>query len=153
MSFGHGDRPGKIAREVAAAFYAGKKCKRSNCRTDGETYWLFDNAIAKRIKDDDIAAAVAANLLGQSTKRLVEYTWAGWLTDTTERHLKALGVPGVWKGRDSKRDPHPPTICDKPVSSTEWYTLEEAAQLPMYVPPQKPRRGQPLVNLTKPLFA
>ena len=149
MTWG-GNHGGKGAREVAAAFYAGRKLTRGNCRTDGRTYWLFDNAIARRVPPEDVAAVVADKLGNGEAPRLLEFSWAGFPTQTTEAHLEALGVPGVWKGTSNKREPRKPEICGRPVDSSRWYTLEEAAALPVYVKPSRPRR---FVNVTRPLFA
>lgn len=151
MAWG-GNHGGKGAREVAAAFYAGRKLTRGNCRTDGKTYWLFDHPIARRVPPEDVAEVVADQLVNGDAPRLLEFSWAGYPTQTTEAHLEALGVPSVWKGSDSKREPRKPEICGKPVDPNRWYTLEEAAALPAYEPP--PRRPHTrFVNLTKPLFA
>lgn len=150
MAWG-GNHGGKGAREVAAAFYKGRRLTRGNCRTDGRTYWLFDKAIARRVPPEDVPMAVAEALTGEHTARLLEFSWAGHATKTTEAHLDALGVR-AWKGSESRRHPRPPEINGKPVDSRTWYTLEELADMPVYVEPPR-RKLTRFVNLTAPLFA
>lgn len=149
MSWGGGS--GKGAGEVAAAFYAGKSRKRGNCETDGRTYWLHGHAIAKRIPPEDIPAAVVRRLRGGDPGKRLEFSWADYCTQTTARHLYALGVPGAWKGSESQRNPRAPELFGKPVSSYGWYTAEDAVNIPEYVkPPTRPRIQ--FINLTMPLF-
>lgn len=145
-----GNHGGKGAREVAAAFYAGRRLTRGNAKTDGRTYWLFDKAIARRESTDDIPALVAKKLVSGRALRVLEFTWAGWPTPTTEAHLTALGVPGVWKGSESQRRPRKPELCGKPVDPSTWYTYGELDSLPQYVPPPR-RKITRFVNLTMPL--
>ena len=150
MSWGFGyacNSGGKGAREVAEAFYAGKKRTRGNAHTDGRTYFLFDHPIARRTPVEEIPEMVAEKLLGNNPPRLLEFSWAGYATSTTEAHLKALGVPGAWKGTWNQREPRKPEICGRPVDCSRWYTLEEAAALPKYEPPPKQKRTE-FVNLT-----
>lgn len=150
MSWGGGNNKG--AREVAAAFYAGKARKRGNCWTDGRTYFLYNHPIARRLHEDDVVKMVQARLMNEHYQRPgPEFTWAGWCTQTTARHLDALGVPNAHPGSSSQHDPRPPTICGKPVDDTAWYTLAEAVALPEYVPPPK-RKRTVFVNITEPLF-
>lgn len=59
MGWGFGPGVPQSARDVAAAFHAGRKCNRTNCVTDGETYWLEGNAIARRVRPEDELAEVA----------------------------------------------------------------------------------------------
>lgn len=151
MAWGGYQGGGKGAREVAAAFYAGRRLRRGNARTDGRTYWLFDNAIARRVPEDDILETVTRQLTHGDAPRLLEFSWAGWCTPTTESHLDALGVPMAWKGSENTREPRQPEICGKPVDPHGWYTLEEAAALPAYEQPTK-RKQTRFVNMTLPLF-
>lgn len=146
-----GNHGGKGAREVAAAFYAGRRLTRGNAKTDGRTYWLFDKPIARRVHEDDAAEMVAKALTGQDHPRMLEFTWAGWPTKTTEAHLDALGVY-AWKGTENKREPRKPEMCGKPVDDSTWYTLDELRTMPAYVaPPKRPQVR--FINLTRPLFA
>lgn len=61
-------------QQVAEAFIAGKAAKCHNAKTDGQTYWLHGNAIAK-IEDD---------------KGGVALDWCGWYTPTTASHMNAI---------------------------------------------------------------
>jgi hypothetical protein len=151
MSWGGGNNKG--ASKVAAAFYQGRKLMIGNARTDGVTYWLFDNAIARRTPNYDVSLAVAAKLLGERDIHDVEFSWAGYCTQTTQRHLDALGVPGTWRGTENQREPREPEICGKPVNRRGWYTLRKAAELPAYSQPPKKPRAERFVNLSAPLFA
>lgn len=152
MAWG-GNHGGKGAREVAAAFYEGRTLKRGNARTDGRTYWLFDHPIARRVPPEDLVEVVTRKLTTGEGPRLLEFSWAGWATATTQAHLDALGVPLAWKGSESQREPRKPELCGKPVDASAWYTLEQAATRPAYVrPPRKSRKPQS-VNLTQPMFA
>ena len=147
--FGRGNRAPDTARAVAKAFYAGKKCKRGNCETDGNTYWLYGNAIARRIKDEDIPAAVATAICGGNPGRVLEYSFAGWCKSTTVRHLNALGVRASVARSES-------FINGNPCFSRVWYTPQMIAELlPAPPPPPKPPRGvnAKFVQMTEPLFA
>ena len=142
---GWGNHTPQTAKDVAAAFYAGRPCKRGNCETDGETYWLFDNAIARRT---DTALVVARLLLNkpEGPKYPLEFSFAGWPTSTTVRHLRALGV-------DASIRHGQPLICDRAVARNTWYSKREIDHLleePKYEEP-RPSRSQ-FVNLTLPLF-
>lgn len=147
-----GNSGGKGAREVAAAFYEGRKLRRGNACTDGRTYWLFDHPIARRVPPDDIPEIVAQALEGKDTQRLLEFSWAGWATPTTEAHLEALGLR-AWKGSENQREPRKPELNCKPVEVSCWYTLEELAAMPVYVAVPKKPRAAPSINHTLPLFA
>lgn len=143
---GWGNRVPQTAKDVAAAFYAGRPCKRGNCETDGETYWLFGNAIARRT---DVAIHVARLLLNEQVgqKYPLEFSFAGWPTSTTVRHLQALGVDASLRRGQS-------LIHDRPVALSAWYGEREIAELlqqPVYEEP-RPTRSK-FVNLTLPLFA
>lgn len=106
-------------RAVAEAFYAGRRLKRGNCHTNGSTYYLFDNAIAHRIQEEDIPKAIAHNLLGVGRpRRLLEYSWAGWIKNTTQAHLHALGVFAYRSDGN--------TYLNKAkVDASQWYTPDE----------------------------
>lgn len=58
-AYGWGNHIPEVATAVAKAFYAGRSRKGGNCRTDGTTYFLYDNAIARRIDDKDLPFFVA----------------------------------------------------------------------------------------------
>ncbi len=136
--------PGPGAQAVAKAFYEGYKLKRGNCETDGATYWLFGHAIARRIPDHLLPDAVERTLAGGTWPcRLLEYSWAGWPTNTATAHLKALGVRAHRSGG--------PCFNGVPVDPCRWYSPEEIAVLK---PPVKAKaKATKFVNLTADLFA
>lgn len=65
--------------QVAEAFIKGQRAQSHNSKTDGQTYWLHDNNIARK----GAGGSVIIN-------------WCGWYTPTTANHLnsiaKAYGV-------------------------------------------------------------
>jgi hypothetical protein len=156
MTYGWGNGHGapEIAKRVARAFYKGRKAgKEGYCHTDGTTYWLFGNAIARRVPDAEIPDNIYAALMGQRSRRPLEFTWAGWPTPTTARHLSALGVNAVVRGR--KRPEL--YLNGKPCYANIWYSPEDIEHLPEEQP--KPPRPHPLipppvlfVDLTPDLF-
>lgn len=98
-----------------------------------------------------VAPAVAKRMTGKDTIRPLEFTWAGWPTKTTARHLSALGLrancygikePVCWL--QGKRLP--------PGGESRWWTLKELEELVSYEPPPKPRREPRFINLTGDLF-
>jgi hypothetical protein len=150
-SYGWGNHTPSTGREVAAAFFAGRKRKRSNCETDGREYKLFGNVIARRIPPEELSEVVADRIVGKNTIRPLEFTWADWPTKTTARHLSALGLrancygikePVCWL--QGKRLP--------PGGESRWWTLKELEELVSYEPPPKPRREPRFINLTGDLF-
>jgi hypothetical protein len=66
-------------KQVAQAFAAGKKLSVGNASTDGETYQLFGNTIARRVNGSVII------------------DWCGWYSVSTARHINnianAIGSP------------------------------------------------------------
>ena len=150
---GWGNHVPETAKTVARAFYAGQKCRRGNCRTDGEDYVLEDTIIARRIPEDMIPLYVMRALSGKRMphdRRPLEFQWGGWPTYMTARHLKALGVKAeVYHG-----EPH---FNDVVVKLHTWYTPEEISlleRLPEPVPWLNPVRvrKERFVNLTGELF-
>ena len=137
----------ETARLVAKAFYAGRERKRSNCYTDGETYWLFGHAIARRT---DVPKRVAYLLehdgKGSPPSYPLSFRFAGYPTPTTCRHLRALGVEADLIRR---RDDRIALISGKEVEWFTWYTKDEIDELDPYVPPVKRPK---FVNLTMELF-
>lgn len=84
---------GVTHREFAEAFHAGRSRRNSYIAVvDGE-YRIWGHAIARRISDEDypdhIAWALESNL---NAREQLEFSFAGYLTDSTIRHLNALGV-------------------------------------------------------------
>lgn len=131
-AYGWGNHVPEIAKTVAKAFYAGRSRKGGNCRTDGTTYFLYDNAIARRIDNKDLPFFVAQRLEGKVVRRPLEFSWAGWFTTTTARHLSALGVNASVSGRYAFFDGK----CIDPSHSDEWFTLEEIEHMPPWVDPE-----------------
>lgn len=81
----------KGAEEVAKAFWDGRKLKRGNARTDGKFYYLFDNAIVSSGPPNE-AEAVRGRLLGRLVGSEWYFTFAGWVTQSTLRHI-SVAVP------------------------------------------------------------
>lgn len=142
---GWGNHVPQTAKDVAAAFYAGRECRRSGCETDGETYYLCGHAIARRT---DIPKRVAMTLINQRLPAAypLQFSFAGWSTSTTVRHLLALGVPAsISRGQA--------LIHGVAVDSHCWYLkleIDQLADQPKYDP--RPKREPRFVNLTLPLF-
>lgn len=152
-----GTSPPETAQTVAKAFFAGKKRKRGNCRTDGRTYYLFGVPIARRIPEADYIDVITHALeTGQLPPPKLQFSWNGWPTRTTSRHLRALGVNASVQGLknpriffDGKRLP--------PDKESAWWSLEEIANMQSYEEPPPPPRPRTLpreefVNFTLDLF-
>lgn len=147
-----------MSREVVEAFYAGRKRTRGNARTDGRTYWLFGNAIAQRVPPEDVPEVIAESLVsGRKAPPLLAYSFAGWATQTTARHLCALGVIA----RVNKDGTF---VNGAKVDASAWY---EPAELEALARQQKieaerleaekqarraARQGREFVQMTKELF-
>ena len=143
-----GNRPGQAARDVAKAFYEGRTLNRSSCSTDGETYFVYGDPIARRIKSEDIPRAVEHTLNGGNWgRRELEFRFT-YANKQIARHLCGLGIDATYYGRHEG-----PRVGDKPVDTERWYTKAEFAALkpaPVSVPrTQKPK----FVNMTMELFA
>jgi hypothetical protein len=138
------------AQTVAKAFYEGRACKRGNCETDGTAYRLFGNVIARRNPNWSIDKAVAAKLLDEPFAARLEFTWCGYVTDTTARHLNALGCAAQ---RSRNYDDKPATMFGREVHPGLWYTPEELRERPEWTPAPKKQRAPRFVNMTAPLFA
>lgn len=145
--FGYHYRVPQAAKDVAKAFYAGRSCKRTNCETDGRNYFLEGNIIARRVPEEEQAAEAAMALLGQDYRRPLEFSFAGWPTEMTCRHLIALGVQarietqrqygprgGVLRGMGLKV----PLMNGVKVAAGLWYSPEELKAMPRWqeIPPQ-----------------
>lgn len=140
MYYGHYDRVPESAKTVAKAFYAGRACKRSNCETDGETYWLKGNEIARRI---DAPKRIARKLSGEFSPNdrwdfpTVAISWAGWYTWITARHLRALGFEATPPHKGSGA---PALINGRYARKGEmigWMTAEQIATWPRWFVIQK----------------
>lgn len=149
---GWGNHAPETARTVAKAFYEGKARVRGNCRTDGDTYYLENSSIARRIKPDDIPIYVAKKIEGYTTvRRPLEFSFNGWPTKMTARHLSALGIKAEVIGIKEPKC----YLNGKPCDPRKWYTKEEIEMLPKEVPkvPRVRRAPERYVELTLPLFA
>jgi hypothetical protein len=129
------------AREVARAFREGRCLTKGNARTDGTTYYLFDNPIARK-GPADAALQVKARLLDDDTQ-LLHLSWAGWPTKSTERHLNVVCAEFGRLGRawckNARKDPRPMWItkgweipndpaAEKVVADPHrWYPITELA--------------------------
>jgi hypothetical protein len=141
-----GSSASQSAIDVAAAFYEGRKLKRSSCETDGETYWYSKAPIARRIKPEDLPRAMERTLAGGKwVCRPLEFRFF-YEDRATARHLKALGLDATYNGKHKG-----PRVNGNPIVTERWYTPAEIATLkPAPPPPPKPTK---FVNLTLPLFA
>lgn len=74
---------------VARQFAAGKPARRKSAHTDGKIYWLHGNEIARQ--------------MGEPGK--MEFSWAGWYTPTTERHLNTI-LKQVAPGKSVQKSQH-----------------------------------------------
>lgn len=157
MSWGDswGDSPSEAAKRCAKAFYAGKTFERGNVYTCGSYYKLFGYAIAERIKPEDVPQIVAWKMEGRIVhRRLLAFRWpADDRIKTIARSFRALGLVDVDEGNNSMRYHRPPTIGGKKITVNEWFTHEDLAAAPIWIPPPKPRwQREPFVNLTMELF-
>jgi hypothetical protein len=140
--FGHHYRVPQAARDVAEAFYAGKKRTRTNCLTDGQNYKLEGTTIASRVRDEDITENIANALLGRVYRNPLEFSFNGWATQMTCRHLRALGLDceiageivygtrGGVAGRVER-----PLMLGRAVDPNRWYTKEQLLEMPEWVQP------------------
>lgn len=150
MGFGYGgsDRAPETARTVAKAFYTGKPRKRGNCCTDGERYILVNSVIARRI-DVPLRVAYALENDGKVMPpgHDLSFSFGGWPTKMTARHLCALGIQAYCQGIKKPIV----TMNGKTVHPSQWYTIAELEAIVEPVSePKKPRTQ--FVNLTMELF-
>jgi hypothetical protein len=148
-----GNHTPETGRAVARAFYASKTCKRGNCHTDGERYFLVNTVIARRIREEDIPKYVLQVLQdGCTSRRLLEFSFSGWPTKMTARHLCALGLNASCQGIKYPK----PMINGIPVNPSEWYSHEDITTLKPPPPPPDPVLWYPrrvkFVNTTMELF-
>lgn len=94
---GWGSHTSQSAKDVAAAFFAGKTKKRSSCRTDGNSYVFLASdgrevKIARRVSEDRQLDEITRAIMGEPYQRPLEFQIYGYRTPTTARHLNALGL-------------------------------------------------------------
>ena len=148
---GWGNHAPETARTVAKAFHEGRACKRGNCRTDGMHYWLENTCIASR---ENTALEMAFMLengrsMHNPHRGATVYSFGGWSTKMTARHLCALGVDAYCSGIKKPKL----TLSGKPCRSNHWYSLEDIELLPPEPPPEPKKPRTQFVNITLPLFA
>lgn len=155
--FGWDNHIPQTARTVAKAFYAGRWRTRSNCQSTGLEYMLFNSTIARRLPNKAEQVTWQLEHDGQSwenpdQRRELEFSWAGYPTKTTARHLSALGLKAsCWGIKEprcwlmGKRIP--------PGNYYRWWTLQELEELVPYEDPPKVKRKPKFVQLTGDLFA
>lgn len=142
--FGHGIP--QSGRDVAEAFYAGKRKIRTNCETEGEYYCLLGTAIARRLNVPSAVARALEGLHPNPTQLPCEseFSYGGYGSKLTARHLCALGIDAAIIDRE-------PCFNGVPVGHHEWFTKAEIAALVRVPMPPKAPRGK-FVNLTAELF-
>ena len=107
---------GKGASIVRNAFWEGRTRKVGNARTDGLVYYLFDNAIARRLPGaTPLHELVIAKLEGVTLKPDFEFRFAGWPTTTTCSHLEVFGLSASIRQST-------PRINGRIVDVYTWYT-------------------------------
>lgn len=154
MGWGRGNHAPETARTVAKAFYEGRPCRRGNCQTDGFTYTLEATVIAIRRPPEVLVDNVAFMLTDEACRKRdmkpLEFTFGGWPTKTTARHLTALGVDAEVIGIKNPEC----YLGGNPASANVWYTPEDIKALPPKPPPKPKKFREPkFVNLTPDLFA
>lgn len=148
---GWGNHIPDTARTVAKAFYEGRACKRGNCETDGMYYYLENSVIAAR---ENLAMEVAFKLMHDGREMRnphrgpTLYSFAGWPTKMTARHLCALGLDAACYGI---RKPSP-QFRNIEVQTNSWYTKDAINALEPPPPVPKKVRADRFVNLTMELF-
>lgn len=138
---GWGNHVPQSGRDVAKAFYDGRTLKRSNCRTDGCTYWFVDHQgweveIARRLSTEGgILAHVEAALNGLPHRKPLEFSTAGWRTHTTARHFCALGLKAECISTKTPRFRVNGRYI--PDEWAGWFTLDDVADWPKEHPDDK----------------
>ena len=97
----------KVTSEIRAAFISGQKRSVGNTNTDGETVWLFGNAIIKKVDSH------------------IEFTLAGWNTVTTRERIK--GITGI----NLYQSGGLPMVDGQVIEDTGWYEISLNNALPI----------------------
>jgi hypothetical protein len=155
FGYGYGHGTPQAAKDLAEKFFNGGNLKRTNCEVYNGGYWLKGNLIAENITDPaEIARRVAHKLEYGSALPLRRYSFAGWATDMTARHLNALGVKAEVRRVGPRGDRRTVALLNgRQVIPSAMYTLEQLAELPLFVEEVPPPRPPRFVNATLPLFA
>jgi hypothetical protein len=145
------------ARDVAAALLAGRPLKRTNCSTDGIQYFLEGTVVARFYTPLAIAKETENALFGLPPPDWgpFGFSFSGWPSDMTARHLSALGIKAEiasYIGAHRRKE-YVPLMNGRAVSTHGFYTLEQLETLPLWECPSPPARSSPtpFVNLTIPL--
>lgn len=140
-------------REFAKAFHAGRSRKNSYITVDGHVYSIWGNVIARRISDeiypDHIAWALECNL---NAREQLEFSFAGYLTASTMRHLNALGV----RAETVREDEYGPRggckagrtvalLNGREVDPNKFYGLKRLADMPKWKQPEPPAWATPYI--------
>jgi hypothetical protein len=148
-----GRAPGRSPKAVAEAFYAGRPHQRTNCGTDGHSYKLSGLTIASRVWPEHELHEITNALKGLPHRRSLEFSFAGYPTPMTCRHLRALGVDcdtDWFEGRDAHGKFIKVKVAlmrGRRVDPNRFYTLEELAEMPEWKRPvEEPRTPR---NMTK----
>lgn len=138
---------GVTHRTMAEAFHAGKERRKGEYVSVGNgEYRIYRNLIARRIAPEDLPNHIAwAIENGVNAREELEFSFAGWLTDTTMRHLNALGVRaetvreneygprgGVKAGRTVA------LLNGREVDPGKFYGLKRLADMPKWKQPEPP---------------
>ena len=90
----------KITNQIRIAFRNHEKKTVGNTRTDGQTVWLHNNAIVRRLPCGTVQASLA-----------------GWNTPTTRERVNGITGAGFHQVK------HCAMLNGSPVDSNEWITL------------------------------
>jgi hypothetical protein len=88
----------QVTKKIKEAFEQGKSLKIDNTETDGQTVWLYGNAIVKRDPDG-----------------LVRWSLAGWNTPTTRERVNGIANAGVCQFKFE------PVLNGEVIDSSDWF--------------------------------
>jgi hypothetical protein len=88
----------QVTKKIKQAFEQGKSLKIDNTETDGQTVWLYGNAIVKRDPDG-----------------LVRWSLAGWNTPTTRERVNGIANAGVCQFKFE------PVLNGEVIDSSDWF--------------------------------
>lgn len=134
-AYGYGHHVPEAAKIVAAAFKEGRPRKRNNCESWDGSYYLVNSVIAEGYYPGHEHINTMRVLEGLKPLNPVRFSFAGWPTKMTARHLSALGIKAeCWGIKNPKC-----YMNGKPVNPSRWYTLEDIEALP----PEPPKPVKP----------
>lgn len=88
----------QVTEKIKQAFEQGKSLKIDNTETDGQTVWLYGNAIVKRDPDG-----------------LVRWSLAGRNTPTTRERVNGIANAGVFQFKFK------PVLNGEVIDSSDWF--------------------------------